>query len=218
MGMGLDGGMAEEILVPERCLVPLARDLAVRNACLVEPLSVVLHGLRIAGLSAGHRVAVVGAGTIGLCAVAGAVTAGAEVHLEARYDVQRRAGEQLGARESTGPFDLVVDCAGSPSALARAVALCRPGGRMLLLATYWNGMEIPGIPLCMKEIQVVPSSLYSRVGLERDFERAAGLLAARPEIADALITHRYPLEGAVEAFETAADRASGAIKVVLDIA
>ncbi len=45
---------------------------------------------------------------------------------------------------------------------------------------------------------------------------AAGILASRPEIPDTLITHRFPLDAAPEAFRAAADRRSGAIKVVLE--
>lgn len=42
------------------------------------------------------------------------------------------------------------------------------------------------------------------------------MLAAQPEILDTIITHRFPLEDAPEAFRVAADRASGAIRVVLE--
>lgn len=216
VGIGLDGGMAEEVVVPERCLVPLSPGLSAANACLVEPIAVAVHGIRRAGVSPGDRVAVVGGGTIGLCAVAAASAAGAKVALEARHDSQRIAGEGLGAGEAKGEYDLVVDAAGTSSALERAVALCRPGASMLLLGTYWDGMTLPGMPLCAKEIRILPSMMYSRDGLVRDFEVAAALVASRSEIADALITHRFPLGSAVEAFETARDRSAGAIKVVLE--
>jgi threonine dehydrogenase-like Zn-dependent dehydrogenase len=49
-----------------------------------------------------------------------------------------------------------------------------------------------------------------------DLDDAAELLAADPEIASTLITHRFPLDDAAEAFRVAADRASGAIKVVME--
>ena len=68
----------------------------------------------------------------------------------------------------------------------------------------------------MKELTVVPASMYGRHGGGRDIDAAAALLAARPEIADAIITHRLPLEAAVDAFALARDRAGGAIKVVLE--
>ena len=216
IGVGRDGGMCEEIVVPERCLVRLARGVSVRDACLVEPLAVAIHGLRQAGISGGMRVAMIGGGTIGLCAVAAAGAAGAEVALEARHDAQREAGQRLGAVSVAGEYDLVVDCAGTPSALARAVDLCRPGGTLLLLGTYWEGMSLPGFTLCLKELRIVPSSLYARAGVGREVELAAALLATRPEIPRALITHRFPLDAAPEAFETARRRASGVIKVVLE--
>jgi threonine dehydrogenase-like Zn-dependent dehydrogenase len=220
LGIGRDGGMADELCVPERCLVPLPAGLAVRDACLVEPLAVAVHGLRLAGLGPGERVAVVGGGSIGLLAVAAARAQGAEVALAARHDAQRAAGEQLGARPLGQPgreeFALVVDAAGTPASLEQGVLVCRPGGRLLLLATYWEGLTLPGFDLCRKQVRVVPSMLYGRAGAARDVETAAALLAARPRIARAVISHRLPLEAAPEAFRIAADRKAGALKVVLE--
>jgi threonine dehydrogenase-like Zn-dependent dehydrogenase len=91
--------MADEIRVPARALVPLPSGIALRDALLVEALAVVVYALRRSGLRADQRVAVVGGGTIGLCAVAAARARGAEVALVARHDAQREAGERLGATE-----------------------------------------------------------------------------------------------------------------------
>jgi threonine dehydrogenase-like Zn-dependent dehydrogenase len=62
----------------------------------------------------------------------------------------------------------------------------------------------------------VPSYTYGHHHGEREFEEAAEVLAAHPELADAIVTHRFPLADAPEAFRTAADRAAGAIKVVIE--
>jgi len=217
LGIGLDGGMAEEIIVPESCLVPLASGVLAEDACLVEPLAVAVHGLRKVGLKDSLRVAVIGGGTIGQCAVAASSHVGASVALAARHDAQLAAGERLGAGaiDESEPYDLVVDCAGTTGALEEACRICRPGGTLLLLASYWDGFEPPGMTLCMKEIRVVPSFMYGRFDGGRDVEAAAALLAARPEIPEAVITHRLPLDAAAEAFELARDRKSGSIKVVL---
>ena len=215
IGTSFDGGMAEAIRVPERCLVPLPRSVPVEEACLVEPLAVSVHGLRRARLRGNERVCVIGGGSIGLCAVAAAKAAGAEVDLVARHDPQRAAGARLGAGEPGDGYDLVIDAAGTAAALEDAVARGRPGARLLLVATYWDGLALPGFPLCLKEMDVVPASMYGRAGVARDVDVAAGLLA-QCELADAIITHRFPLEAAPEAFAAAADRSAGAIKVVLE--
>ena len=216
-GVGRDGGMADEILVPERCIVRLPAGVRAEDACLVEPLAVAVHGLRNVGVRAGQRVAIVGGGSIGLCALAVATESGAETTLIARHDAQRDAALRLGAKTENGTYDIVVDAAGTASAIEKAIKLSRPGGTLLLLASYWDGaLTIPAFALCAKEVRIVPSIMYRRLGIARDIDIAAALLGARPEIPDVLISHRLPLDAAPEAFRIAQDRKSGAIKVVLE--
>jgi threonine dehydrogenase-like Zn-dependent dehydrogenase len=68
----------------------------------------------------------------------------------------------------------------------------------------------------MKEITIVSSFMYASNGPVRDFDVAAMLLSRHPEIAGALITHRFPLAEVKQAFAVARDRKAGAIKVVLE--
>jgi threonine dehydrogenase-like Zn-dependent dehydrogenase len=216
LGVGRDGCMADELRVPERTLLYLPPGVDVKDACLIEPLAVAVHGLRKAGLKAGQRVAVIGGGTIGLCAVAAAADSNAAVGLSARYEHQMAAGKRLGAVSIDGRYDLVVECTGSRDAIKQAVELCRPGGRVLLLGTYWEGISFPQMAVMLKEITIVSSYMYSASGAVRDFDVAATLLSRYPEIAGALITHRFPLAEVKQAFAVARDRKAGAIKVVLE--
>lgn len=224
LGVGRDGGMAETCVVPESALVPLAAGVAPADACLVEPLAVAVHGMRRGGIRAGAVVAVVGAGSIGLSALVAARAVGAQVEVEARHDHQAAAAERLGAHHvgavgtlPEGRYDAVVEAAGSEDAFSRAAALARAGGRIVLLGTYWSGrVAFPGFALGMKEVDVVPSSMYNRATGNRDIDAAAELLARQPEIASTMITHRFPLDAAPEAFATARDRSAGAIKVVME--
>lgn len=232
LGFGNDGGMAEEVLVAPEQLVRLPDEDLVKDACLVEPLAVCARALRLAGLDgkanvvsetgSPPKVAIVGGGTIGQCALAVARHAGAATTLIARHDSQREAALRLGAEvpdaASNLPdssFDIVVDAAGTPDALQLCARLAAPGAAMSLVSTYWTGLELPGVEICMKEIRLYPSIMYGRYDNTRDADHAAAVLAANPEIPKAIITHRYPLDAAPEAFATARDRASGAIKVVL---
>jgi len=216
IGTGRDGGMADECLVPPSAIVPLAGGVPVGNACLVEPLAVAVHGIRRGQIGSGDRVAVVGGGSIGLLSLAAAQAVGATVDLEARHDHQRAVADELGAGEVTDGYDVVVESAGTESALLRSVELCRPGGRVVLLGTYWDTVSLPGLQIGMTEVDLVPASMYSRAGSVRDVDVAARLLADRPELAGLIITHRFPLDGVSEAFAAARDRSSGAIKVVLE--
>jgi len=216
IGTGRDGGMADECLVPPSAIVPLASGLPVGDACLVEPMAVAVHGIRRGKIGSGDRVAVVGGGSIGLLSLAAAQAVGPTVDLEARHDHQRAVAAELGAGQVTGGYDVVVESAGTESALLRSVELCRPGGRVVLLGTYWDTVSLPGLQIGMTEVDLIPASMYSRSGSVRDVDVAAQLLADRPELARLIITHRFPLDGVVEAFAAARDRSSGAIKVVLE--
>lgn len=215
-GVGRNGGMAEEIVVPERCLVRLPSRIEAGTASLVEPLAVAVHGVRRARLRPTDRVVVVGGGTIGLCAVAAAKAIGCEVALAARHVHQENAGEKLGAVAPHGEYDVAIDSAGSASGAADACNWLRPSGRLLLLSTSWDEVRLPGLVLATKEPDIIVSQMYSRDGVGRDFDNAALLLGTNPVIAQVLITHRFPLEAAAEAFAAARDRKGGVIKVVLE--
>lgn len=216
-GVGRDGGMAEQCLVPSSAIAPLPAGVEAADGCLVEPLAVAVHGVRRGGVRGGDRVGVIGGGTIGQAALVASRAAGATVDLVARHDRQREAASRLGGGDPTDGYDVVIEAAGTSSAMADAVRRCRPGGTVVLLASYWDGVvELPGLEVTMKEITLVPAVMYGRVGPSRDIDVAAAILATRPEVPETLITHRFPLDAAVEAFAVAADRAAGAIKVVLE--
>lgn len=215
MGVGSDGGMCDELLVPERCLVPLPPTLRVTDACLVEPMAVAVHALRLAGVTADDTVSVIGAGTIGLCALATARAVGCTVQVDARHEHQRAAADRLGAVDSDMTADVTVVAVGSETAVDRAVQCCRPGGTVVLVGTFWERCGVPGLAAMMKELRIISSFAYGRHPGGRDVDRASAILAADPRIPETLITHRYSLDEAGQAFVTAADRSAGAIKVAV---
>ncbi len=218
LGITADGGMAEQFRAPAARLVPLPAGLDVRDASLVEPASVAWHALRLADTGPGKRVAVVGAGALGLLAAAGARLQGGEhVAVEGRHHHQREAAERLGARPTVdGLYDVVVEAAGTQESLARGAELVAPGGTLVVLGVYVGSVELHWMPLFHREARVIPSLGYCRHDGGREMEEAAAMLAGDPDIARALVTHRFPLEDAEEAFRVAADRSSGAIRVVLE--
>ena len=95
MGIGIDGGMAEKIIVPERFLTPLPNGIDVRDAFLVEPLAVAVR-VYCGRFKLAQEDCCRWRGTIGLCCVAVAKYFGAEVELHARHQHQIDAGHRLG--------------------------------------------------------------------------------------------------------------------------
>jgi 2-desacetyl-2-hydroxyethyl bacteriochlorophyllide A dehydrogenase len=218
LGVSIDGGMVEHYRAPAERLIPLPAGLDVRDAPIVEPASVSWHALRLANTGPDVRVAVVGAGALGLLAVAGARRMGAtDVALEARHTHQRGAGERLGATVGAeGAYDVVIEAAGSPEGMARAIDLVGPRGTVVVLGVHVGTMELNWMPLFNREASVVPSLGYCAHEGRREMEDAAAMLAADPEIARTVITHRFGIDDAAEAFRTAADKTSGAIRVVIE--
>lgn len=217
MGVRSDGGMAEQVIVDPAMLVRLPSGLDVGIAALVEPLAVAAHLLRRVALLDGERVGVIGAGTMGLATVAVLRGRGVEPALFARYDHQKVAGEKLGASlVGEDGFDVIIDAVGTTASMTEGVQRVRPRGRIGLVGTLWEPVVLD-IRLSGKEVSIISSAGYSGVAPDRDFDLAARVLAERPDIADAVVTHRFPLDAAVEGFAVAADRASGAIKVMFDV-
>jgi 2-desacetyl-2-hydroxyethyl bacteriochlorophyllide A dehydrogenase len=218
LGFTEPGGMSEWFRAPSHCLVPLPVGLSAADAALVEPGSVALHACHVAGVGPDTSVAIVGAGAIGILAAAAAQLLGAPlVAVEARHPHQHAARERIGARAASGvaQYDVVIETGGSESALHRAVELARTGGKVVYLGVYEPDTTWPHFDAFIREISLVPSLGYCGHHGRREFAQTADLLVARPELVDTLITHRYPIEDAAEAFRVASDKSLGVFRVVV---
>ena len=185
---------------------------------MLEPLGVAIHALDLGHIRLGGDVAVVGCGPIGLLIAAVARAAGARVALAVDPLAHRRAAaEQVGAELAVAPedapadlqVDVAFEAAGNDAAVDLSMRATRPGGRVVLA----------GIP--SDDRTSFSAGLARRRGLTIAMSRRMGevypraiRLVDRGEVdVDALVTHRYPLERAAEAFATAAARTG--LKVVV---
>jgi len=215
-GIGADGGLADAMVVDAGNVFALPAGVRPEDGCLVEPIACCVHALRRADVPRGARVAVVGAGAIGLGAAAVARWWDCSVDVIARHDAQRAAAAAIGAGvEPTGEYDVVVEAAGTSSAIAKGLRLLRPGGTLAVVASHWEPVGFPQF-FTAKEPTIVTAMMHGDTDDGHDMAAAAQLLADLPEVPAAMITHRLPLERAADAFRIAADRGAGAIKVVLE--
>lgn len=221
------GGMSEFLIVKDFMVRPLPEGMDLRVAALAEPLGVALHGINVAGGVEGKRVVVSGSGPIGLLAAAAAVAKGAAevVSTDVLAGPLDRA-HQLGARPvrvggagsaelPRGHFDVALECSGIPAAVSATIEAVRPAGVHAQIGMMGAGPQpIALAMLIAKEIQ-----LRGCFRFNTEIDEAIELLAARPEIADVVVTHVFrgdSADSAVEAFTTARDSdASG--KVLVDM-
>jgi threonine dehydrogenase-like Zn-dependent dehydrogenase len=231
LGVHVHGGFAEHVVVPAARAFPVPADLDPRVAALAEPAAVMVRALRRGGLAAGQRVLVLGAGTLGLLGTLAARALGAsEVWTSARHPAQAALARDLGAARvlaegeaapaelaragRRAPIDLVVETVGgSADTLAAAAAAVRRGGRVAVVGMFLAPVRLDTLPLLLKEATLAWSYCYGRGGEPCDFAAATRLLADERERAARLATHAVPLADAARAFELAADRKGGAIKV-----
>lgn len=239
MVMGWDpdgpGGHSEYFSMPAYSAVPVPDDISDAGAALVEPLAVGVHAVRMGRPAYRASIAIIGAGSIGLAATAAArATGAAQITVLARYEHQQQAALELGATQviragadatedelrrllgNSELPDIVIESVGGSAGTANlAMQLARPGGTIVVAGAFWGDAGVPAQPLVEKELQVVGSHTYSRdeQGVT-DFEHAIAILRADAGIATTLVTHEFGLEDAKEAYRTAGDKTTGAIKVM----
>lgn len=222
-GSAVDGGLAEFALVDGSRVVSMPDGADPASVALVEPLAVAVHGVDRAAVAEGMTALVVGAGSIGLLTLAVLVSRGITVDIVARHAHQVTAAEALGAaivRSPRSDYDVSFDAVCTQESLDACVAATRPRGTIVEYGMAWAPVSLTN-PMLLKEISLVPTMFYAHDSHAHhshgsdDFATAVDLLVATPAIADALVTHRFALADAAEAFRVASDRSSGAIKVHL---
>lgn len=229
VGLTAPGGMADYLNVPATCLHPLPAGVDRQVAALSEPLAVSFRGVRLGEVGVGSRVAVLGCGTIGLLAILVARDAGAqEIVATARYPKQAELARALGATQvfsnasklldAVGDqlIDVVIESVGgTANTLTEAISIARPGARIVVLGAFEGTPSIPAVALMARELTLVGSMCYARDRRVGDFALALEVLGRHRGVLSDLITHRFSLDQVQQAFEAAADKKAGAIKVLV---
>ena len=229
-------GFAEAMVVPERGLVSVPDGLDLEVAALAEPLASALHGIRHSWTAArssgridGVHVAVLGAGPIGLFALAAARCLGAgEVTVLARQDHQARAAAALGADrvlDGDAPDaaqalrrlrpELAIEAAGARATLETAFASVARGGEVIVLGLFDGPQALDVTSAVLRNLRAFFAVAYGTLGGVSDFSLALQMLSEPDTALARIITHRFRLEDVDEAFNTAATRHSGAQRVVV---
>jgi L-iditol 2-dehydrogenase len=231
----------EFVCGPQRKFYKLPGHVSFEEAALIDTFSVCLHAHHHAEVGVNHKVAIIGAGPIGLGQLQLAKMSGADVLIidrvrssldlardlgadmivdSAREDVISRVMDFTGGRRA----DVCFECAGGlsmPETLPLATKLVRRGGKVVVVGGFDAG-EI-AIPLewqriQMSEIEIIMSASFAYRDIYPEQGMVLDLLANGKLDAKSLITHRFDLDHINDAFETAdAKEETGAVFVAITI-
>ena len=201
------------------------------DGAMLEPLSVALAGFDRANVRLGDPVLVCGAGPIGLVTLLCAQAAGAAPLVITDIDagrldfarklVPRALTHKVEFSHSVTDFQSAIlaltngvepshalECTGVESSIAGAIQTVKFGGKVFVIGVGKNEIKIPFMRLSTREVDLQFQYRYCNT-----WPKAIRLVESGVIKLGELVTHRFQLEDAVEAFKTAADPKTGAIKV-----
>ncbi len=205
------------------------------GSVLGEPLGCVVDVFRRTRVDVGDRVAVIGAGFMGLCllqllrhACLRQIVA-IEPRAEAREHALRHGADVAIAPEDAGSlapfparseqeFDVVVDASGSQAGLDLATDLVRAHGIVSIMGYHQEPRSVDMKTWNWKGLDVVNAHVRDRARLRDSTRRGLDLIAAGRVDLRPLITHRFPLDEVDQAFLAMDKKPDGYIKAILEIA
>lgn len=220
-GFTQDGAWADWLTIPARLVHPLPDGADLRSAAVLEPSACVAEACLRASVQQGERIAVVGAGTLGLLATQ-LLRAASPAELVVVHPSTARAelAGQCGAttlvtpaeaEELAGRFDVVVEAAGAAGTAALACRLARRGGRVVV-----TGIPGPEDTIGTRDLVTNHLEVHTVFGAPpRAWTYAVRAFSTGNLNPSLLVTHEFVLEDAEKAVRTVADRESGAVKVLL---
>lgn len=215
---GNGGGFAETSVVPATNVVPLPAEVPFEHGALVEPLAVGLHAVRRSAMKPGDRVAVFGAGSIGIAVTQAARVAGARQVIVSEPRPRRRAiAESLGAsrtvdptdgspvesiRDATGQgVDVAFEVAGLEQTVDQAIRSTKKGGETIQVGAAMDASISPNADFVLTERSYQGSFAYECVPYSADGEFGAVIQYLRDGrfVVDPMITAVIGLSELVEA-------------------
>lgn len=217
------------LVAPASHVYRLPEHVSFEEASLVDTLSVCLHAQHRSGLGINDRVAIIGAGPIGLGQLMLAKASGADVLITDTVDHSLALAQELGADVTinTGRddpvaaikamthgrgADIVFECAGGPSmpqTLPQATQLVRRGGKVVIVGGFDKGVTKIGLEwqrIQMSEIDLIPSASFAWWQMDKEQGQVIELIGKGTLDVAKLITHRFPLDRINEAFDCAQDK------------
>jgi len=168
-----DMAMTEYMVLDQQQVYKLTDDVDLAKACIIEPISVCLHGIDLAGIRQGSKVAISGGGGVGLLLLQMARLSGAsKLTLIEPVEEKRKVAKKLGADHTIDPvnedtvvraavitenlgYDVVIETSGSPRAVLPAYKIASRGATVELFAIYGDyKFELDLLDMWQRELRL----------------------------------------------------------------
>ena len=231
VGAHRPGAFAQYVAVPARQCYLLPDQLSLAAGSLAEPLACSIRAVALSGVKPQERLLILGAGPIGLFALAAARVQGVEQILVSdvapqRLEIARRWGARdvINAREQDvlafvqdrypGGVDRVIDAVGTTPVRTQAIRAVVPGGQVVFIGLHDEESLMPANYMIRQEITVTGSFAYT----DEDFARAMDLLVRGVVQPGVDWLQERPLSDGPSAFAELVDGKARATKIVLTVA
>jgi D-xylulose reductase len=224
------GCLRPEVVHPADYTFKLPDSVSFAEGAMVEPLAVGMHAANKARIRPGDIAVVIGAGPIGLVTALSALAGGAaKVILSDVVDAKLQLGASLGpilpvnaakenlgevVRRETGGWgaDLVFECSGNPKAVAAVFEPLCPGGCVVLVGMPTEAIALDIVAAQVKEAKIETIFRYAHV-----YPRALALMGSGQLDVKPLITHSFPFEQSIEAFDFAVAMPPEGVKAQINL-
>lgn len=225
-----EGCLSEFLVMPEHSCFPISARTTFDEAALSEPLAIGVYAVKLSIPMKGAKIAILGAGPIGLSVLMPARAQGAtKAYITDKIDARLKVAERAGAiscgnpsREDVvarlkemepGGVDVAFECCGQQEALDQAVEMLKPGGKLLLI----------GIPPTTDRVSFLIDKLRHKEVCIQNVRRqnhcvqpALDMIDRKDFDVNVMATHRFPFEKTLEAFELVAGYRDGVVKAMID--
>lgn len=226
-GEAQDGAMQEYMTIRASALIPLMKGVNYVQGALLEPLAVSLVAARNGDFGDGERVAIIGAGPIGLMILSFLKAAGnKEVYISDLLPSRLQKAIQLGADKAISGrddvvkvisdltdgigVDRVIIAAGAPGVMEDALKMVRSGGRVVLVALIHHTAEIDLMPIVARQISILGSYMFTN-----EMQDVMQMIADKKLNVDELVTSTHPLKDGKKVFDVLCGPTCNKVKVIL---
>ncbi|HJX71854.1 MAG TPA: alcohol dehydrogenase catalytic domain-containing protein [Bacteroidales bacterium] len=225
-----EGCLCEYIVIPETSCIPIPEQMTFDEAAISEPLAIGLYAVKKAMPVSGMNIAILGFGPVGMSVMLTAKAMGANrIYVTDKLGYRNKMAELSGAYLTGNPdkenvvkkivdlipeeLEAVFECCGQHDAMGNALDMVRPGGKIMIIGIpEFDDWHFRADKMRRKEITTINVRRQNHCS-----EDAIQMIATKTVNVSNMVTHRFRLENAKDAFELVTSYGDQVMKAMIDI-